>query len=227
MSRFGVILTTTLVCAACGSLLWSRVRSEATGDGSPKNRTQALLRSEIAGLKDDLLQLRSLVDAIGQINRTRNDEASPCGAANCNNENVDNSPAETRASPPDVETQAELDRQHEDERVQKRTSLIETTVMNEQPDPEWAPVAVRQLDSSYNIPEISIAKYSTKCGQTLCRVEFALSKGADVRDGLNALMSHSPWGGQVLLNVRGDGTGVSYYAREGFDLPETEERGLN
>ncbi len=65
------------------------------------------------------------------------------------------------------------------------------------------------------------AKYTSNCGQTLCRVDYSFDSQIEAAKGTRVMMARMPWAGYSFFRVADNQKGgIFYYARSGFDMPE-------
>src|SRR5205823_4712742 len=101
------------------------------------------------------------------------------------------------------------------------------TMLAEQADAEWAPTAEQALHEVFQSKELTgMHLEEAACRTTLCRLALTLDDAMASEESFRALTRLTPWRGQGFVRIDQGGSGevLLYLAREGYSLPQLEER---
>ena len=103
--------------------------------------------------------------------------------------------------------------------------LLESMLLEEEIDPQWASVAQLSVAEVFQGEEIAgVQLVNVECRTTLCRIELSLDGSTSPEDSFRNLIHIRPWQGQSFARTdhEGDYTEV-YLVREGHSLPQSME----
>jgi hypothetical protein len=128
---------------------------------------------------------------------------------------------DAEAVPPPKEELTPEELEHQDKTVNDaRVETYERAHASEKLDPEWTDHAVRAVHTAYSGEEFRTARISVDCRATMCRVDFTSTASEADDTAVRQLTTKHPWPGSKFTYFdRETKKGVSYIAREEFELP--------
>lgn len=109
------------------------------------------------------------------------------------------------------------------EKINEQIDLIESTLAEEAPDPNWSYEAIQKLNqalySEANAQNIELI--DVDCRNTMCRMDIDMAPGT-LEDGFRSLTEMIPWNGEMFFQVEdiNSGEATVYIAREDHALPK-------
>ncbi len=180
------------------------------------------LKREIAHLKQDkqkmqqvsthlaqeLAQLRLQVEQAAETFSNSSVRATP-------SEKAEEVPEEPETIPADAE-------QYRQDQSEAQVTLLEDTILTEEPDPQWAKTAKQSLYDAFDEVEPNgFVFQSADCKTTMCRLSLYLDQDVDASEAFRRMSTTMPWEGAGFARISDETGEVEIYlAREGHQLPQ-------
>lgn len=109
-----------------------------------------------------------------------------------------------------------------DAEIDAQLELLDSTILSEKVDPNWAPSASQSLEDILQSEAMQgFWIEAVECRSTLCQVKFSMDESEGIQESLQNLMGLSSWEGPGFIKIDEDsGKAEIYLAREGYDLPK-------
>jgi hypothetical protein len=116
----------------------------------------------------------------------------------------------------------EEEQQRIDDRVKAQVALIEQTMLEEGPDPQWTATAQQSLYEAFqNVDLQDMYLEEAECTATLCRLKLTFDESADPGEAFRKMTNAIPWEGAGFSRIDDETGEVEVYvARQGYSLPK-------
>ena len=105
------------------------------------------------------------------------------------------------------------------------TNLMEKTLQEKEFDPVWSKHAKQSVYDAFSTDELEgVNLNDADCGSTLCKLSLSLEGTKESGEVYRDIIDRAPWPGQSYVKIDEESGEVEFYlAKEGYELPKSEE----